>query len=64
VLLAYLKQYPSELVDGWSSGTGMAGVTGSLLYIGMGTWVSDRTHANASPPSSEILTSLSCDWIR
>jgi len=33
VMLGYLKRYPASLVDGWSSGTGMAGVAGSLMYI-------------------------------
>lgn len=33
VLLGYLKNYESELVGGWSSGTGMAGVAGAALYL-------------------------------
>eukprot|EP01113_Clastostelium_recurvatum_P040019 TRINITY_DN6178_c0_g1_i2.p1 TRINITY_DN6178_c0_g1~~TRINITY_DN6178_c0_g1_i2.p1 ORF type:complete len:520 (-),score=130.86 TRINITY_DN6178_c0_g1_i2:40-1572(-) len=33
VLLGYMKGYPSEIVNGWSSGTGMAGVAGSMSYI-------------------------------
>lgn len=33
MLLGYLKSYESELVGGWSSGTGMAGVAGSALYL-------------------------------
>eukprot|EP01094_Clydonella_sp_ATCC50884_P005572 TRINITY_DN1450_c2_g1_i1.p1 TRINITY_DN1450_c2_g1~~TRINITY_DN1450_c2_g1_i1.p1 ORF type:complete len:433 (-),score=100.92 TRINITY_DN1450_c2_g1_i1:89-1240(-) len=35
VLLGYMQQYPPKLVDGWSSGTGMAGVAGSLVYLVM-----------------------------
>ncbi|GAM25239.1 hypothetical protein SAMD00019534_084140, partial [Acytostelium subglobosum LB1] len=35
VLLVYLKQFPSEMVNGWSSGTGVAGVSGSLFYIAL-----------------------------
>eukprot|EP01132_Coremiostelium_polycephalum_P009914 gene9914-12157_t len=35
VLLSYMKRFPSELVNGWSSGTGVAGVSGSLFYIGL-----------------------------
>ena len=33
VLLGYQRRYPAEMVGGWSSGTGMAGVAGALLYI-------------------------------
>jgi battenin len=32
VLLGWLKLHPPQLVAAWSSGTGMAGVGGSLLY--------------------------------
>ncbi|EGC31709.1 hypothetical protein DICPUDRAFT_156403 [Dictyostelium purpureum] len=35
VLLSYMKRFPAEIVNGWSSGTGVAGVSGSLFYIGM-----------------------------
>jgi battenin len=35
VLLGYLQNYAPELVGGWSSGTGMAGFAGSLLYMGL-----------------------------
>eukprot|EP00051_Salpingoeca_urceolata_P005871 m.78272 g.78272 ORF g.78272 m.78272 type:complete len:420 (+) comp14578_c0_seq1:219-1478(+) len=31
--LGYLRLYPSTLVNAWSSGTGMAGVGGSALYL-------------------------------
>eukprot|EP01135_Chromosphaera_perkinsii_P003176 Nk52_evm65s236 gene=Nk52_evmTU65s236 len=31
--LGYLRLYPAELVGGWSSGTGMAGVGGACLYM-------------------------------
>jgi len=34
VVLGYLRGYESDLVGAWSSGTGMAGVVGSLLYLG------------------------------
>lgn len=34
ILLGFMKGYPAEVVGGWSSGTGMAGVAGSLLYLG------------------------------
>jgi len=33
MILGYLRRYPADLVDAWSSGTGMAGVTGSTLYL-------------------------------
>ncbi|KAK3598100.1 hypothetical protein CHS0354_036083 [Potamilus streckersoni] len=33
VALGYLKHFPSKLVNAWSSGTGMAGVLGSGIYI-------------------------------
>lgn len=36
VLLGYLRKYPSELVGGWSSGTGLAGVGGAALYLAFG----------------------------
>lgn len=32
VILCYLKKFPSELVGAWSSGTGFAGVIGTLSY--------------------------------
>jgi len=32
VILCYLKKFPSELVGAWSSGTGFAGVLGTLSY--------------------------------
>lgn len=36
VALGYLRLFPSKMVNAWSSGTGMAGVLGSVLYIGFG----------------------------
>eukprot|EP01111_Echinosteliopsis_oligospora_P010879 TRINITY_DN3463_c0_g1_i2.p1 TRINITY_DN3463_c0_g1~~TRINITY_DN3463_c0_g1_i2.p1 ORF type:complete len:423 (+),score=87.72 TRINITY_DN3463_c0_g1_i2:71-1339(+) len=33
VCLAYMRKYPAEIVSGWSSGTGMAGLGGSLLWL-------------------------------
>lgn len=33
VFLAYLHNFPSTIVGGWSMGTGFAGVVGSLLYL-------------------------------
>jgi len=36
VALGYLRLFPSKLVNAWSSGTGMAGVLGSLLYVVFG----------------------------
>jgi battenin len=33
VLLGYLKEFDSSMTGAWSSGTGMAGVGGSLFYI-------------------------------
>ncbi|GAM26428.1 hypothetical protein SAMD00019534_096030, partial [Acytostelium subglobosum LB1] len=35
VMLVHLRQYPSDLVNGWASGTGVAGVCGSLFYIAL-----------------------------
>jgi len=32
-IVGRIREYPAELVDGWSSGTGMAGVLGSGLYL-------------------------------
>lgn len=36
VALGYLRHFSSKMVNAWSSGTGMAGVLGSLLYITFG----------------------------
>jgi hypothetical protein len=33
VLLGNMRLYPSKLVNAWASGTGMAGVGGSALYL-------------------------------
>ena len=33
VVLGYMRLYPSKLVNAWSSGTGLAGVGGSALYL-------------------------------
>ena len=33
VALGYLRLFPSKFVNAWSSGTGMAGVLGSTIYI-------------------------------
>ena len=33
VMLGFLKSFPSELVTGWGSGTGFAGVGGTLLWV-------------------------------
>ncbi len=33
LLKRYTKEFPSEVVSGWSSGTGMAGVFGAGFYI-------------------------------
>ena len=33
VIVGYLKAFPADLINGWSSGTGMAGVMGSGTYI-------------------------------
>jgi len=33
VLLAHMRKYSPDIVSGWSSGTGMAGVGGSLGYL-------------------------------
>lgn len=33
VVLGFLKVFPTELVVGWSSGTGMAGMLGTSLVI-------------------------------
>lgn len=35
VILGYLKSFPSNLVGGWSSGTGLAGIAGSLIFIAL-----------------------------
>lgn len=36
VALGYLRLFPSKMVNAWSSGTGMAGVLGSVIYIAFG----------------------------
>ncbi|XP_052799630.1 battenin-like isoform X2 [Mya arenaria] len=36
VALGYLRFFPSKMVNAWSSGTGMAGVLGSFIYITFG----------------------------
>ena len=33
VLLGFMRRYPVQITGGWSSGTGMAGVGGSLFYM-------------------------------
>lgn len=33
LILGYLNKFPPTLVNAWSSGTGMAGVAGSALYL-------------------------------
>ena len=33
VTLGYLRYYPKEFVNAWSSGTGFAGILGAALYI-------------------------------
>jgi hypothetical protein len=33
VNIGFLKVFPSETISGWASGTGMAGIFGSLLFI-------------------------------
>jgi battenin len=35
VMLGYMRQFPSEYIGGWSSGTGFAGVGGAGFYIVM-----------------------------
>ena len=32
-MLAFLRGFPSKLVGGFSSGTGMAGIAGTLLFL-------------------------------
>lgn len=36
VALGYLRLFPSKMVNAWSSGTGMAGLLGSAIYITFG----------------------------
>ncbi|XP_046373340.2 battenin-like [Haliotis rufescens] len=46
VTLGFLSQFPSKLINAWSSGTGMAGLLGSSVYIVFGCTVgngSDKT---------------------
>jgi hypothetical protein len=33
VMIAFVKKFPSECITGWSSGTGLAGLTGAGLYL-------------------------------
>lgn len=33
--LGYLNKFSKEHINGWSSGTGMAGVLGAVLYIAL-----------------------------
>ena len=35
VILGYLKAFPQRYTGAWSSGTGLAGVAGSLYYLGL-----------------------------
>ena len=35
VILGYLKVFPQRYTSAWSSGTGLAGVAGSLYYLGL-----------------------------
>ena len=39
VALGYLRLFPSKSVNAWSSGTGMAGILGSAIYIIFGNFV-------------------------
>ena len=33
VVLGYMRMFPPKLVNSWASGTGLAGVGGSALYL-------------------------------
>ncbi len=33
IILGYLRNFPNNFVSGWSSGTGLAGVTGALMTL-------------------------------
>eukprot|EP00946_MAST-07B_sp_MAST-7B-sp1_P001760 g1760.t1 len=44
LILGYMKNYPSMVTGGWSSGTGMAGVGGSAFYLAM--WLLLHGHLN------------------
>ena len=35
VALGYLERFRSKTIGGWASGTGMSGVAGSLIYLGL-----------------------------
>ncbi|KAL5007642.1 hypothetical protein ScPMuIL_016448 [Solemya velum] len=43
VALGFLKHYPSKLVNAWSSGTGMAGLLGSSIYVAFGCYVDNSS---------------------
>jgi hypothetical protein len=33
IILGYLRNFPKNLVSGWGSGTGLAGVSGALITL-------------------------------
>ncbi len=32
-MISFIKKFPSDCITGWSSGTGLAGIFGSGLYL-------------------------------
>jgi hypothetical protein len=47
--LGYLQNLPKELVNAWSSGTGMAGLFGALLYIALACIAQSTLMSNTNP---------------
>lgn len=46
VALGYLRLFPSKSVNAWSSGTGMAGVLGSAIYIVFGCSIGESNNTS------------------
>lgn len=47
--LSYLKVFPTKLTGAWASGTGMAGVAGSLYFLGMFSVLESQLTYNMFP---------------
>ena len=60
VSLGMMSRFPSRMINAWSSGTGMAGLLGSSIYILFGTFYYVASCMRASRPCKYVL--LLCVW--
>ena len=58
LLLGYMKNYPPHITGGWSSGTGAAGVGGSLYYLLFWIALHDNLKMNCTDTLFVIFASL------